>query len=155
MIHNESRPKRPRRGYRDAFKLVGNVLYIGICGLLLLVSLVLGVGTVSNSSERTYSGTFTQQSCDLGYRGRCEGVGTWISDNKSMIKKDIHLDGDANSDGTIRADYTPTGFNNDAENNIVHTPTWGGAKYWLPWAMCTFFGGLILFRTRAIRGRRR
>jgi hypothetical protein len=106
-------------------------------------------------TQHTYWGTFTRHSCESGFRWRCEGVGTWVSDSGSIVKNNIQLDGDVNSDGTVRASYTPTGFNNDAENNIVHTVTWSCARYWLPWIMTVLFGGLIALRVRAMRRRSR
>jgi hypothetical protein len=131
--------------------MVGNILYCVIFGVLVVIGLILGVGSASSAAQRTYWGTFTQHSCEAGFRGRCEGVGTWVSDNGSIVKKSIQLDGDVNSDGTVRASFTPKGFNNDAENNIVHSSTWAWARLWIPWAMSLFFGGLILFRLRVIR----
>ena len=154
VVRDDLRPERPGRRRWDALKVAGNIVYCVFFGLLLLISLVLSVGSASSATQRSYSGTFTQHSCESGYRGRCEGVGTWVSDNGAIVKKDIQLDGDVNSDGTVRATYTPTGFNNDAENNIVHTSTWAWARFWLPWAMAILFAGLILVRVRAMRRNR-
>ncbi len=154
VVHDDLRPVRPGRRRRGAFKTVGNIAYGVFFGLLLMISLILSVGSVASASQRTYWGTFTQHGCESGFRGRCDGVGTWISDDGSIIKTKIQLDGDVNSDGTVRASYTPTGFNNDAENNIVHTSTWAWARFWMPWAMCLLFGGLILIWLRVIRRKR-
>lgn len=154
MMHAGLRPEQPGRRRRDAFTVIGNILYCGLFGVLLVISLTLAVGTATSATERSYWGTFTQHSCESSFRGRCEGVGTWVTDNGSIVKKNIQLDGDANSDGSVRALYTPTGFNNDAENNIVHTSAWAWARFWMPWVMCVLFGGLILFRLRLIRRKR-
>jgi hypothetical protein len=155
LVHGDLRPERPGRRRRDGLKMAGNIVYCVFFGLLLLISLVLSVGSASSATERSFSGTFTQHRCESGYRGRCEGVGTWVSDSGSIVKKDIQLDGDVNSDGTVRATYTPKGFNNDAQNNIVHTSTWAWARFWLPWAMVLLFAGLILVRVRATRHKQR
>jgi hypothetical protein len=147
--HRDRRPERPGRR-RDAFRMVGNVVYCGLLGLLVVIMLILGVGYASSAGQRSYSGTFHEHSCEYSRFG-CEGVGTWVSDNGSIVKKKIQLDGFVNSDGTVRASYTPTGFNNDAQNNIVHASTWAFARFWLPWALTLLFAGLVFFRVRGIR----
>ncbi|HEY4269236.1 MAG TPA: hypothetical protein VGM94_13695 [Galbitalea sp.] len=151
LAQADLRTERPGRRRRGALKMAGNIAYCVFFGLLFIVSLLLGISSAFSATQRSYSGTFTQHSCESGYRGRCESVGTWVSDNGSMVKKNVQLDGDVNSDGTAPATYTPKDFNNDAENNIVHTSTWAPARFWLPWALVLLFGGLILVRARAMR----
>ena len=36
-------------------------------------------------------------------------------------------------DGTVLASFTPTGWLNDEENNIVHTARWTGVGAWFSW----------------------
>jgi hypothetical protein len=120
-------------------------------GVVLAVSLVLAIGNTISGIQPTYWGTFTKSGCDFDVRSGCLPVGTWTSDDGSIERKNIHLDGTVGQGGAVRAAYTPTGFNNDADNNIVHVPMWAGARYWVPWALALFVAGTIVLRARAWR----
>ncbi|MHA6510216.1 hypothetical protein [Tessaracoccus sp. Y1736] len=60
-------------------------------------------------------------------------MGTWISDDGSLVKEQIYLDGSPDGDGTARASFQPSGRRSDELNNIVHADTWSGAGIWMPW----------------------
>jgi hypothetical protein len=130
---------------------VGQVIYYGVMGLVFVVALVFGIGAVVDGAQPTYWGTFTQHSCESGFRGTCIGVGTWVSDGGSMVKRHIQLDGFVGANGEVRASYTPTGFNNDAENNIVHVSVSTSAQFWFPWAVAVLVAGLMVFQARKWR----
>jgi len=68
-----------------------------------------------------------------------------------MVKKDIQLDDFGDSHSTVRASYTPTGFNNDAQNNIVHVAATTGAQFWFPWVGAIVIAGLVVIQTRKWR----
>jgi hypothetical protein len=129
-------------------------IYYAIMGILFAVMLVLGIGAAVDGVQRTYWGTFTQHSCELGARGSCEPVGTWVSDRGNIVKRQIQLDGFVGSDGTVRASYTPTGFNNDAENSIVHVAATTGGRFWVPWVAALLIAGLVVFQSRQWRRKR-
>ena len=155
---SDERPRamRVRRDGRflGALLPVLHVAYYAIMGLLFVVMLVIGIGAAVNGAQPTYWGTFTKHSCESGYRGRCEPVGTWVSDGGSIVQRHIQLDGFVGSDGTVRASYTPTGFNNDAENNIVHIAATTGAQFWFPWVGAILIAGLVVFQSRKWRRHR-
>jgi len=148
-------PRRLRiRRQHPILRALESALHVGyyvIMATLFAVMLVLGIGSVVNGAQPTYWGTFTQHSCGFGYRGGCQPVGTWVSDSGSMVKRDIQLDGSVDADSTARASYTPTGFNNDAQNNIVHVGTFPGAQSWFPWCGAILIAGLVVFQSRKWR----
>jgi hypothetical protein len=123
-------------------------------GLLFCVTAFLGVASAIDAKEPVYWGTFTQTHCDWARYG-CRSFGTWVSDDGTITKLEISLDGDPGPDGTVRADYQPSGIINDADNNIVHTAMWSGVMLWLPWVLCLVCAVLIAGRTFAWRSRRR
>jgi hypothetical protein len=133
---------------------VGHVIYYVVMGLVFAVALVLGIGAAVDGAQPTYWGTFTQHSCEPGFRGSCIGVGTWVSESGSMVKRHIQLDGFVGSNGEARASYTPTGFNNDAENNFVHVSVSTGAQFWFPWAAAILVAGLVVLQMRNWRRKR-
>jgi hypothetical protein len=128
-------------------------MYYTLFGLLFCVSAVLGVGSALDSHETTYWGTFVVHGCEIARSG-CREVGTWVSDDEAIVKKGIALDGTTASDGTARASFTPGGFNNDSENNIVHTSLWFGAKLWAPWVLCAIILAFGVLQARTWRRRR-
>jgi hypothetical protein len=139
------------RGGRSRLRSIGHGIFYAIMGVVLAGFLVLAIGIAVSGVQPTYSGTFTQSGCDYARNG-CLPVGTWRSDDGSIVKKDIHLDGGTvGTGGTVRAVYTPTGFSNDSENNIVHVPIWGGARYWAPWVFALVIVGVIVYYSRKWR----
>jgi hypothetical protein len=144
--------RRPRLSQVALSALHG--IYYAIMGALFALMLVLGIGAAVDGVHPTYWGTFTQHSCELGARGRCEPVGTWVSGRGNIVKRYIQLDGFVGSNGTVRASYTPTGFNNDAENNIVHVAATTGGRFWVPWVAALLIAGLVVFQSRQWRRKR-
>ena len=126
-------------------------------GTCFAAALVLGIGWATSASAPTYWGTFTEHSCTKTARQGCESVGTWVSDDGSITRTKIAFDGSPDADGTARASYTPTGFNNDRELNIVHSGFGFSAKYWFPWVFAAGIaaGVTIQWRTWRRQDRRR
>jgi hypothetical protein len=122
-------------------RALGHGVFYAVMGILFVVAAILGIGADVDVHEPTYWGTFTEHSCQPSRYG-CEPVGTWVSDDGSIVKTHIQLDA-IGSVGTSRASYTPTGFNNDAQNDIVHTGTFSSANYWFPWVFCVLVVALV------------
>jgi len=142
------------RNSRTVWRLIGHVVAYAIMGILLAVALVVAVGISVSGPQPSYSGIFTQAGCDFDGRTGCLPVGTSVSEDGSIVQHRIHLDGwSVGKGGTVGAIYTPTGFSNDAENNIVHLPVWAAARYWSPWALVGFFIGMIAYWARKWRRR--
>lgn len=111
--------------------------------LLILIVAVLGVGGALSAREPILWGTFTQVGCEPA-RFHCREIGTWVSEDGSVRLTDVHLDG-WSGDGTVRAGYRPTGFNNDADNRIVHVAPLARGYVWAPFAFLILFAA-VLFR---------
>lgn len=106
--------------------------------VLTVISSFLVVASVLDADEPSYLGTFTEEACiDPGIRRSCRSVGTWVSDDRTVRKLDVFLDGWVGPDGVVRATYTPTGIINDLENNIVH------AEYTAPFGPILAWGLFI------------
>jgi hypothetical protein len=112
----------------------------------------MGVGTALQPGSQTYWGTFTEHSCAPARFG-CHSVGTWVSDDESITRTSIALDGKPNADGTVSASYTPTGFNNDLDNNIVHTQFGTSARLWLPWTLAALMAAIVAVQSLLWRRR--
>ncbi|MEV8271903.1 hypothetical protein [Microbacterium sp. NPDC077184] len=113
--------------------------------LVLAVSLTLSVGGAMSANEEVIWGTFYERYCEPKPRGGCRSVGTWISDDGSIRKTGIHLDGWPGDGGTVRAGYRPTGFNNDDQNNVVHVESLAHGWIWFPWIMTVYVIGVIVY----------
>ncbi|MBW8764620.1 MAG: hypothetical protein JF592_18915, partial [Microbacterium sp.] len=74
-----------RRG-RSIWRRIGHVVGYAIMGILLAVALVLAIGITVSGPQPSFSGTFTQTGCDYARNG-CQPVGTWVSDDGSIVKR--------------------------------------------------------------------
>ena len=91
------------RGNRSTWRTIGHGIFYAIMGVVLAVMLVVAVGNTFSGVQPTYWGTFTQSGCDYARFG-CLPVGTWTSDDGSIVKKKVHLDGGTvGQGGTARA----------------------------------------------------
>ena len=134
--------------------IVGRVLFLVLMSVVLLVSGILGVASVVDAGETVYWGTFTSESCEPARYG-CRAVGTWTSDDRSMVKHDIYLDGPLDADGTARASFRPTGLVNDEMNNIVHTSFGTGLAPWIDWVLFVIAAFWTWFYASKWHGERR
>lgn len=137
-------PRRRGPRWHAPLRIVGQVIFMAILTGALIVCGVLGVGGAVSAGEDVVWGTFSETDCTPARYG-CRSVGTWISDDGSIRKTAIHLDGRPGPDGTARAAYRPHGFNNDDENNIVHVEMLAYAWVWAPWILMVVFAGIGLF----------
>jgi hypothetical protein len=124
----------------------GRVLFYLVMGVLILIGGVLGVGGILSAGEPVIWGTFTEERCEPA-RYVCRSIGTWVSDDGTIQKHGIALDGRPGPDGTVRASYRPTGFNDDDSNNIVHVEAWTLAFVWFPWAFVAILVGVVMIQT--------
>lgn len=119
----------------SGLRATGHGLFYGIMGAVCIAFIVMGVIAVLDRGRPVHWGTFTEEStvCDSAPRGSCTHTGRWVSDDKTIVKNDIILDGVVEEGQSVRASYQPGGPMGDDENNIVHTPFWTDADLWFPW----------------------
>ena len=143
-----------------AVRATGHATFYLIMGAVFVVFIVIGVAEVLDRDRPTYWGTFTEKSttCDPGPRGGGTQTGIWVSDDGTIVKVGIILDGSVEPGRSVRASYQPGGLMGDDENNIVHTAFWSKAGLWFPWVAAALTGAFMWDRHRRwrhdARGRR-
>lgn len=110
------------------------------------------VAGILDATEPRYWGTFTEESCTELTRHACRSVGTWVSDDGSIRLEGVYLDGVPGDDGTVSAQYQPTGIDNDADDNIVHTSFGVSIEPFAGPGLVAFAGGLSFVQWRKWRG---
>lgn len=126
---------------------VGRIMFVGVMSAVALGFVVIGVAEVSDQDEPRYWGNYTEGGCEapeFGW-GPCRSTGRWVSDDGSIVKDPIYLDGDVAEGGTVRASFRPNGWINDEENNIVNTPQWSNAGAWFPWLAAAGAGAIAVW----------
>ena len=125
-----------RRRLRRAAHVVAAIA-MGLCAVMFLT---IGAIEVHDRNLPRFWGTFTETStrCTGGLRHSCTATGTWISDDRAIVKRGITLDGSVEPGHSVRAVYRPGGGMSDAANDIVHTARWANAGLWLP-----FLGAVV------------
>jgi hypothetical protein len=131
-----------RRRRPSLVRTIGRIAFTAIFGILIAVGVVLGVGGLVSLGEPVHWGTFTEERCERARFG-CRPIGTWVSDSGDLRVDEVQLDGSVGPEGTARASYRPTGFNNDADNAIVHAEPWATLGPWMPWILVVVFGGVL------------
>jgi hypothetical protein len=123
-------------------------------GGVVIGSIVIGVVEILDRDRPTYWGTFTEKStvCGPGPRGSCTQTGTWVSDDGTIVKVGVILDGSVEPGRSVAASYKPGGAMGDDENNVVHTAFWSKGGLWVPWVLALTFGAVIWDRHRRWRG---
>lgn len=130
---------------------MGDIVGAIVVGLLFAISLGIGVAQAVAASEPVYWGTFTAERCEPSRFG-CSNIGTWVSDDATLRKAGIRLDGAIGPVDSVRAAYRPTGPLNDEVNNIVHTEFGVTAGFWLPWVLAAFCGSwMVILLRRVVR----
>ena len=146
----------------DGVRATGHALFYVIMASVCAVFVVIGVIELVGRDRPTHWGTFSETStvCDLpSPRGStCTYTGTWVSDDGSIVKTDITLDGSVDPGQSVRASYQPGGPMGDDVNNIVHTALWSKVGLWFPWAAAVSFATITWYQhrrwRRESRGRR-
>jgi hypothetical protein len=118
----------------------------GVC----VAFVVMGVIAVAGRDRPVYRGTFTETStaCEPGPRGSCTSSGRWVSDDETIVKDGVTLDGFVDRGRSVRASYQPGGPMGDDENNIVHTAFWSRAGLWFPWVAAVLSAAAIWYQHR-------
>lgn len=115
---------------------VGRVTAVTAMAMIALGFASMGVMDLVDKDQPISWGTYTELECEppeFGW-GECRSVGNWVSDDGSIVRDRIYLDGEVRPGGTVRASFRPQGWRNDAENNVVHTQQWTNAGGWISWA---------------------
>lgn len=123
---------------------VGRVMAVAAMSLIALAFVAAGVMDMVDRDQPIHWGTYTEIDCEapeFGW-GDCRSVGNWVSDDGSIMKDRIYLDGEVRPGGTVRASFRPSGWINDSENNVVHTLQWTYAGGWISWAGAALTGTL-------------
>ncbi|MCU1439048.1 MAG: hypothetical protein JWP85_45 [Rhodoglobus sp.] len=128
------------------------MLFFVVMGGVALIGVGIGIAGIIDANQPTYWGTFTEESCVEGGRFGCRSVGTWVSDDGTIRLEDVYLDGKPDSDGTVDARYQPSGVDNDADDNIVHTFTGVALEPLVPWILTALAAGSIFWYGRKWRG---
>lgn len=134
----------------NGLRATGHALFYGIVGAVCIAFVVMGVIAAVGHDRPTHWGTFTEESttCVPGPRGSCTHTGSWVSDDKTIVKDGITLDGSVEKGRSVRASYQPGGPMGDDENNIVHTAAWTGAGLWFPWVAAVLSVAAIWYQYR-------
>ncbi|WP_144782971.1 hypothetical protein [Microbacterium sp. BH-3-3-3] len=124
--------------------------------MLTTVALVLLLAaSIADPGQPLIWGTFTETGCEPRPRGGCRPVGTWTSDDGSLVQYDVYLDGWMDENGTTRASYQPTAILGG--ESIVHTPALTGAGPWIIGALLPWWVGRMFWadaRSALVRRRR-
>lgn len=142
----------------DWWRGFGRVLTAIVLGALGVVLVVLLVVSALDLRQTVIWGTFTQTDCEPRPRGSCRAIGTWVSDDGTVVRRGVALDGWPDDDGTSRAGYQPAAILGGESADIVHAPLFMGAApsiigAVLLWGLCHVLGADV--RSMLTRARRR
>lgn len=137
-------------GYWATAKRKGRAVFVVVMAAVFMVCAAVGIANAKDAidGQPVIWGTYTQVECRTDLKG-CRSYGTWVSDDGTIVKTGIQLDGSPGSDGTVRASYKPAGLMNDEDNNIVHEEAWSTAGLWMPWLLCLLIVGMTVFYVRS------
>ena len=135
---------------------LGHGVFFAVMGVCFLVFIAIGVAEARDAAagEPALWGTFVEQVCEPKPRGGCSSIGTWTSDDGSVIKTGVRLDGSVGDDGAVRAQFQAGGWMSDEENNIVHATEWASAGLWFPWVGAAGVAVTVAYYARRWRHRR-
>lgn len=137
-------------GVWNGLRATGHALFYATMGGVCVAFIVMGVHAVAGRDRPVYWGTFTETStaCDPGPRGPCTNSGRWVSDDGTIVKDGVTLDGFVEPGRSVPASYQPGGPMGDDENNIVHTASWSRAGRWFPWGAAAVSAAAIWYQHR-------
>lgn len=148
MTLRRDTPRPVGRRWHAPVRIAGQALFMVVMGALLVCAVILGIDAASTADEPIVWGTFQETDCEQRAKGGCRSIGTWTSDDGTIRKTNVKLDGWPESDGSVRASYRPHGFLNDDENNIVHVEAFAYGWLWGPWAGVLFIIGVVVYYSR-------
>lgn len=133
----------------NRLRATGHALFYAIMAGVCIALIVMGVLAVANRDRPVHWGTFTETSTTCsGLRGACTNSGRWVSDDGTIVKDRVMLDGFVERGHSVRARYQPGGPMGDDENDIVHTASWSRAGLWLPWVAAAVSAAAIWYQHR-------
>jgi hypothetical protein len=137
-------------GVWNGLRATGHALLYATMGGVCVAFIVMGVIAVAGRDRPVYWGTFTETStaCEPGPRGSCTNSGRWVSDDGTIVKDGVTLDGFVERGRSVRASYQPGGPMGDDENDIVHTGSWSKAGLWFPWVAAAVSAAAIWYQHR-------
>jgi hypothetical protein len=130
----------------------GHGIFYVFMATLFLGFLGFGVAGITDAVDKqpVVWGTFSEEDCQPNNHG-CRSIGRWVSDDGTLVKERIYLDGSPGQDGTVRASYQPAGLNNDNDSNTVHVKWTTGAVLWFPWVIAASSAGALVYANRRWR----
>jgi hypothetical protein len=136
-------------GVWNRLRAMGRALFYASIAGVCVAFIVMGVITVAGRDRPVYWGTFTETSTTCsGLRGACTNSGRWVSDDGTIVKDGVTLDGFVERGRSARASYQTGGPMGDDENNIVHTGSWSRAGLWFPWVAAGVSAAAIWYQHR-------
>ena len=140
-------------GVWGGLRAAGHAAFYATMAIICVVFVVMGVIEVAGRDRPVYWGTFTETSttCDPGPRGACTITGRWVSDDRTITKDPVSLDGSVEPGHSVRASYQPGGPMGDDVNAIVHTAFWSNAGLWFPWVAAALSAVAIWVQRRRWR----
>ena len=136
----------------DVGRRAGHAIFYVVMALVFVVAVGLGVAGAQDAADGqpVVWGTFTEEECQPSMTG-CRSIGRWLSDDRTVLKEGIYLDGHTGRGGTARASYQPSGLTSDGADNIVHIHAATSAGLWFPWVLSAFSAGAVVYYTRKWR----
>ena len=139
----------------NRLRATGHALFYASMAGVCIAFIVIGVIAVAGRDRPVYWGTFTETSTTCsGPRRACTNTGRWVSNDATIVKDRVTLDGFVERGRSVRANYQPGGPIGD-ENDIVHTASCSRAGLWLPWVASAVSAAAIWYQHRRCTATRR
>jgi hypothetical protein len=133
----------------NRLRATGHALFYASMAGVCIALIVMGVIAVAGRDRPVYWGTFTETSTTCSdLRGACTKSGRWVSDDGTIVKDRVTLDGFVEQGHSVRASYQPGGPMGDDENDIVRTASWSRAGLWFPWVAAAVSAAAIWYQHR-------
>lgn len=139
---------------RDTTLAAGHGVFYVVMVVCFVVFVTIGCVVLVERDRPWQWGTFTETSttCDrMGRRTTCESTGRWVSDDATIVKGSVRLDGSVGPGASVRAAFRPGGLLGDEANNIVHTDRSIGMGLWFPWVAAAITAGMTWYYRRRWR----
>jgi hypothetical protein len=134
---------------RNRLRATGHALFYASMAGVCIAFIVIGVIAVAGRDRPVYWGTFTETATTCsGLRGACTNTGRWVSNDGTIVKDRVTLDGFVERGRSVRASYQPGSPIGDDENDIVHAAPWSRAGLWLPWVAAAVSLAAIWYQHR-------
>ena len=133
----------------NRLRATGHALFYASMAGVCIAFIVIGVIGVASRDRPVYWGTFTEMSTTCsGLRGACTNTGRWVSNDGTIVKDSVTLDGFVERGRSVRASYQPGSPIEADGSEIVHTASWSRAGLWLPWVAAAVSLAAIWYQHR-------